>query len=84
MLDVRSPEEYGAGSVPGAINVPLDELRSRLGEVPDGPVVTLCAVGQRGHAAASSLQRQGRTVANLSGGYTTWINAMQSVPEPAI
>ncbi|MEZ5219369.1 MAG: hypothetical protein R2715_22920 [Ilumatobacteraceae bacterium] len=58
----------------GAINVPLDELRSRLGEVPDGPVVTLCAVGQRGHAAAElAAAPGGRTVANLSGGYTTWI-----------
>lgn len=49
MVDVRSSVEFDTGHVPGAINIPLQDLRARITEVPAGqPVVTYCAVGQRG------------------------------------
>jgi NADPH-dependent 2,4-dienoyl-CoA reductase/sulfur reductase-like enzyme/rhodanese-related sulfurtransferase len=75
LVDVRTAGEFAAGSIPGAVNVPLDELRDRFGELPDGPLVVHCQVGQRGHTAArllSQLGPVGRRVRNLDGGYTTW------------
>jgi rhodanese-related sulfurtransferase len=73
LLDVRTPEEFAAGAVSHAINVPLDELRDRLEEVPrDKPVVTYCKVGQRGYMAMRILKLAGYDVRNLSGGYTTY------------
>jgi NADPH-dependent 2,4-dienoyl-CoA reductase/sulfur reductase-like enzyme/rhodanese-related sulfurtransferase len=74
VLDVRTPEEYQAGSVPGARNMPLDELRERLGELPKGPpIVSFCQVGQRGYMATRILQQHGYEAKNLSGGYKTWL-----------
>ncbi|MGW8429674.1 FAD-dependent oxidoreductase [Curtobacterium citreum] len=72
LVDVRSPAEHAAGAIPGAVNVPLDELRTRHGELPVGPVVVHCQVGQRGHTAARLLMQLGHDVRNLDGGYKTW------------
>ncbi len=73
LLDVRTPAEFAAGSVPGAINVPVDELRARLKELPaDRPIVAYCQVGQRGYLATRILLQAGRDVRNLSGGYRTY------------
>lgn len=72
LVDVRSPGEFAAGSIPGAVNLPLDELRMRLHELPDGPVIVHCKVGQRGHTAARLLAQHGFVVRNLDGGYLTW------------
>ncbi|MDT0202275.1 FAD-dependent oxidoreductase [Nocardioides sp. AE5] len=73
LVDVRSPAEHAAGAIPGAVNIPVDELRDRLAEVPPGPVVVHCAVGLRGHVAARLLAQHGRDVANLDGGHRTWV-----------
>ncbi len=73
LVDVRSPEEAAAGSIPGAVNVPLDELRDRLGELPAGPLVVHCAVGLRGHIATRMLRQHGFEARNLDGGYRTWM-----------
>lgn len=82
LVDVRSVTEFDAGSIPGAINIPLDELRSRLAELPDGELVVHCAVGQRGHTAARLLRQHGRSVRNLDGGYKTWAAGRSTrVPE---
>ena len=74
VLDVRTPQEYARGHVPGAVNLPVDELRSRLGEVPrDRPIVTYCQVGMRGYLATRILLQSGfPQVKNLGGGWTTW------------
>lgn len=73
LVDVRTPHEYAAGSIPGAINVPVDELRSRLGELPrDRELAVYCQVGQRGYLATRILAHAGFKVANVSGGYTTY------------
>ncbi|GAA3332984.1 pyridine nucleotide-disulfide oxidoreductase family protein [Curtobacterium albidum] len=73
LVDVRSPAEHAAGAIPGAVNIPLDELRARHVELPDGPVVVHCQVGQRGHTAARLLMQLGHDVRNLDGGYKTWM-----------
>ena len=72
LVDVRTPGEFAAASIPGAVNIPVDELRERLGELPAGRLVVHCQVGQRGHTAARILAQHGRDVVNLDGGYRTW------------
>lgn len=75
LIDVRSPAEVTAGAIPGSLNVPLDELRAGTADLPDGPLVVHCQVGQRGHTAARLLHAAGRDVRNLDGGYLTWAAA---------
>lgn len=72
VVDVRSPGEFAAGAIPGAVNIPVDELRDRLADVPEGELVVHCAVGLRGHIAARILAAHGRRARNLDGGYRTW------------
>lgn len=74
LVDVRTTDEYSLGSIPGAINIPVDELRSRLSELPKNkPIVVTCAVGLRGYLAYRILVQHGyKDVRNLSGGYKTW------------
>ncbi len=71
LIDVRTPGEYARGTVDGAINIPVDELRDRLGEVADD-VIVHCQVGLRGYLAARTLTQAGHRVRNLDGGYRTW------------
>jgi NADPH-dependent 2,4-dienoyl-CoA reductase/sulfur reductase-like enzyme/rhodanese-related sulfurtransferase len=73
VVDVRDPNEFAAGHVPGAVNVPLTELRRRQRELPrDRPLALCCGVGQRAYYAVRFLAQRGYTVANLSGGYETY------------
>lgn len=70
LIDVRTPKEFAAGSLPGAINIPVDDLRARLGELdPKQPVTVYCQVGLRGHVATRILAQNGFMVKNLKGGY---------------
>ena len=75
MVDVRTRHEFARGSVPGAINVPVDEIRDRADELDDAPVVVVCQVGQRGHTATRLLTHLGFEAINLDGGYQTWSNS---------
>ncbi len=73
LLDVRTPREYAGGFVPGAINIPIDELRGRVMELPrDRKVQVYCAVGMRGYLATRILKQAGFDVMNLGGGYKTF------------
>jgi NADPH-dependent 2,4-dienoyl-CoA reductase/sulfur reductase-like enzyme/rhodanese-related sulfurtransferase len=73
VLDVRSPTEFAAGHMPKAINIPVDELRTRLKELPrDKAIAAYCHVGQRGYLATRVLLQHGFNAANLSGGYLTY------------
>ena len=80
---MRSREEFALGTIPGAINIPNDEVRSRLAEIPaDRPVLLFCGVGLRGYLVERILRQHGWTdVANLTGGYKTWELAT-AAPEP--
>lgn len=74
VLDVRSPEEFTAGHVPGAVNIPVDEIRRRLAELPrDRAIVAYCQVGQRGYLATRILLQSGFNASNLGGGYQTYL-----------
>jgi NADPH-dependent 2,4-dienoyl-CoA reductase/sulfur reductase-like enzyme/rhodanese-related sulfurtransferase len=72
VVDVRTAEEFAAGGIPGAVNLPLDDLRERHAELPADRTVVHCQVGQRGFTAARLLGQLGHEVANLDGGYRTW------------
>lgn len=73
LLDVRQPEEFAAGHLPGATLVPLPELRSRLDELPrNRPIGVYCQVGLRGYVAARILRHHGFDARNVSGGYKTY------------
>ena len=74
LLDVRTSDEFALGTLPGAVNIPLDELRDRLTELPkDRMIYTFCAVGVRGYLAYRILTQHGfEKVRNLSGGLKTY------------
>ncbi len=70
LLDTRTPQEYADGHADGFVNIPLDELRGRLEEIPAGrPVYCLCQSGLRSYLACRILSQRGYTCYNLSGGY---------------
>jgi rhodanese-related sulfurtransferase len=73
LVDVRTPQEYAGGHISGAVNIPVDDLRSRLGELPhDREVAVYCQMGQRGYLAVRILAQAGFKVVNLGGGYKTY------------
>ncbi|MFI0369336.1 FAD-dependent oxidoreductase [Actinomadura sp. 1N219] len=72
LVDVRTAGEHAANRIPGAVNIPVDELRDRIGEIGREAIVH-CAVGQRGHTAARILAGHGVRVRNLDGGIRTWL-----------
>jgi glyoxylase-like metal-dependent hydrolase (beta-lactamase superfamily II)/rhodanese-related sulfurtransferase len=73
-VDVRTPREHASGSIPGSVNIPLNHLTDRLGELPaDRPILVYCAGGYRSSIAASLLERAGfADVADLAGGMAAW------------
>jgi rhodanese-related sulfurtransferase len=73
LLDVRSPEEYSAGHIDGAVNIPVGELSQRLGELPrDRGVVVYCQSGMRSARAASVLREAGFSNVHNLGGMSRW------------
>jgi len=73
LLDVRTPKEFASGHIPGAVNIPVDDLRSRLVELPhDREIAAYCQVGQRGYLATRILRQKGYSASNIGGGYTTY------------
>ena len=78
LVDVRTSDEFTNGHIPGAINIPVDEIRERYLEIQKSDVIVHCQVGQRGHTAATLLQELGIAADNLDGGYKTWVNSPAS------
>jgi len=75
LVDVRTASEFAAGSIPGAMSIPVDEIRSRIEELTNRDVLVNCQVGQRGHTATMLLKELGFNAVNLDGGYLTWSNS---------
>jgi NADPH-dependent 2,4-dienoyl-CoA reductase/sulfur reductase-like enzyme/peroxiredoxin family protein/rhodanese-related sulfurtransferase/TusA-related sulfurtransferase len=77
LLDVRTASEVQQGTIPGAINIPLDDLRNRLSELPrDKEILAFCQVGLRGYLACRTLSQHGIACRNLSGGYKTYCHVV--------
>ncbi|MEX2288180.1 MAG: FAD-dependent oxidoreductase [Planctomycetaceae bacterium] len=73
LLDVRTPHEFAGGHMPGAVNIPVDDLRPRLSELPrDRTIAAYCQVGQRGYLATRILLQSGFSAVNVGGGYKTY------------
>jgi len=78
LIDIRTPGEHKLGNIEGSVNIPVDELRDRLDEIPkDKDIYVYCQVGLRGYLAARILMQKGYRVKNLSGGYKTYQVAVQ-------
>jgi NADPH-dependent 2,4-dienoyl-CoA reductase/sulfur reductase-like enzyme/rhodanese-related sulfurtransferase len=72
LVDVRSAAEFSQGSIPGALNMPVDEIRDRNAELSNKNLLVNCQVGQRGHTATLLFKELGFNAVNLDGGYLTW------------
>jgi NADPH-dependent 2,4-dienoyl-CoA reductase/sulfur reductase-like enzyme/rhodanese-related sulfurtransferase len=72
LVDVRSAAEFSQGSIPGALNMPVDEIRDRNAELSNKNLLINCQVGQRGHTATLLFKELGFNAVNLDGGYLTW------------
>lgn len=80
LIDVRQPDEYEAGHVPGAKLIPLDEVPERVAEIQaEGRVNLICGSGPRSHRAAEYLIAQGVDATNVVGGTKAWVESGRSV-----
>lgn len=81
-LDVRTKEEFSLGTIDGSVNIPIDEIRNRISEIPkDKKIIIFCGIGLRGYIAVRILHQNGyENIYNLSGGYKTFehVNCKQS------
>ncbi|MDW4910467.1 rhodanese-like domain-containing protein [Streptomyces sp. ADMS] len=87
VIDVRTPAEYASGHLPGALNIPLDHIRSALPEIRHaaerGDVLLVCASGARSENACELLAEQGVTTATLAGGTGAWAAEGHDLHTPA-
>lgn len=84
LIDVRTPDEFALGALKGAVNIPLDDMRGRIKEIPtDKPVYLYCGVGLRGYLASNILLQNGyKEVKNLVGGLKLYKAATAPLPTP--
>lgn len=75
LIDVREPDEFAAGRVPGAINLPMSQIGERLSELPDGPFDVICKLGGRSARVVEALASRGYDATNVDGGTDAWIEA---------
>lgn len=73
LIDVREPDEYAAGHVPGAVNLPMSQLLTRLDELPEVPFDVICQAGGRSAKVVEYLATQGHDATNVEGGTGAWI-----------
>jgi NADPH-dependent 2,4-dienoyl-CoA reductase/sulfur reductase-like enzyme/peroxiredoxin family protein/rhodanese-related sulfurtransferase/TusA-related sulfurtransferase len=82
IIDVRNPEEFQGGSIPAAENIPLGQLRSKLGDLSkDKEYLVTCQVGLRGYLACRILTQNGFECRNLTGGYKTYSITVGALPD---
>ncbi len=80
VLDVRNPDEYESGHVPGAVLIPLGELSERREDIPDGePVYVICAMGGRSLQATKAMVGAGYQAVSVAGGTKGWIEQGRDV-----
>ncbi|SFS15305.1 Rhodanese-related sulfurtransferase [Microbacterium sp. cf046] len=75
LIDVREPDEFAAGRVPGAVNLPMSHIGERLDELPDGEFDVICAIGGRSGRVVEALEARGYDAINVEGGTNGWIAA---------
>jgi rhodanese-related sulfurtransferase len=75
IIDVRSPGEYASGHIPGAINIPLEQVETRLDDLGSGPIALLCQSGRRAEMACQLLDPHGRDLLLVGGGTKAWADS---------
>src|SRR4029077_17437132 len=76
LIDVRSPSEFASGHIPGAINIPMDQIESRLADLrPSAPIVLICQMGKRARMTADVLDPCRLQISVLEGGTNAWLQA---------
>jgi rhodanese-related sulfurtransferase len=82
VVDVRQPDEYLGGHVPGAVLIPLNDVPERFGELPtDREVLVVCRSGGRSYVASEFLVANGVQAVNVAGGTLAWIESGREVVE---
>lgn len=76
LVDVRSGSEFASGHIPGAVNIPMDQIEARLEDLrPAVPIVLICQTGKRAHMTAGLLEPCQRQISVLEGGTSAWMQA---------
>lgn len=75
LIDVREPDEFAAGHVPGAVNLPMSTLGEHLDELPQGPFDVICQMGGRSARVVEALTARGHDATNVEGGTGAWAEA---------
>jgi len=75
LIDVREVDEFAAGHVPGAVNIPMSVIGDRLQELPDGAFDVICQAGGRSARVVEALTARGYDATNVEGGTGEWIGA---------
>lgn len=83
LIDVRERDEYAAGHVPGAVNLPMSELGNRLEELPAEAFNVICQVGGRSARVVEALEARGYDATNVEGGTGEWVAQGRDVVVPA-
>ena len=83
LIDVREREEFAAGHVPGAVNLPMSELGEHLDRLPDEPFDVICQAGGRSARVVEALEARGYDATNVEGGTGEWIAQGREVETPA-
>lgn len=83
LIDVRERDEYAAGHVPGAVNIPMSEIGNRLEELPAEAFDVICQAGGRSGRVVEALETRGYDATNVEGGTGEWIAAGHPVEVPS-
>ncbi len=75
LIDVREPDEFAAGRVPGAVNLPMSRIGEMLDALPEGEFAVICAVGGRSGRVVEALEARGYQATNVEGGTMGWVQA---------
>jgi rhodanese-related sulfurtransferase len=75
LIDVREVDEFAAGHVPGAVNLPMSQLGDLLDQLPEGEFDVICAVGGRSGRVVEALEARGHDAVNVEGGTNGWVAA---------
>ena len=75
LIDVREVDEFAAGHVPGAVNLPMSSIGDRIGELPDGAFDVICQAGGRSARVVQALEARGYDATNVEGGTGEWVEA---------
>ncbi|WP_424936219.1 MULTISPECIES: rhodanese-like domain-containing protein [Bacteria] len=83
LIDVRERDEFAAGHVPGAVNIPMSEIGERLSELPGEAFDVICQAGGRSARVVQALESRGYDATNVEGGTGEWIAQGRAVETPA-